>query len=161
GIRVATVTGVQTCALPIFLVREGHLDIVQAHAPQRLEVLAAHVRADEDAAAAQCLGALGEHRPRRDRGPDRRAALEVERGPAARRAHRYVRDVLADRRADERNERAVIGYGGGDEVVGVQRGRLVGGRAAAEERVLARPKVYRSGALSGVAWAGRGVPGRG
>src|SRR5439155_907074 len=64
--------------------------------------------------------------------------FEAERGAAAGRAHREVRDVLADCRSDERDQGAVVGHGRGDEVVGVQRGRGVGaGRAAEEQRVLA------------------------
>src|SRR6266496_4934320 len=68
----------------------------------------------------------------------RDAPFEPKRRTAAGRAHGQVRDVLADGRPDEGNERAVVRHGRGDEVVGVQRrGRVGTGRAAEEERVLA------------------------
>src|SRR5882672_9161016 len=83
------------------LVGEGHLDTVEAHAPQRLEMQAVDVGSDEDAPAAERLGALAEHRARGSRGGDGDAGFEAERRAAAGRAHREVRDVLADGRADE------------------------------------------------------------
>src|SRR2546422_2370615 len=95
GIRDVAVTGVQTCALPIY-------------------------------------------RPGGERGPDRDAAFEAKRRAAARRTHRDVRDIAADRVTDERDEGAVLRPGGGDEVVRMQRGgRVRAGCAAEEERVLA------------------------
>src|SRR2546430_11296711 len=47
------------------------------------------------------LGAFAEHRARGARRRDGNTAFEAERGAATGRAHREVRDVLADRRSDE------------------------------------------------------------
>src|SRR5213078_1713120 len=80
------------------------------------------------------VAAFAEHRSGGPRRRDRHTAFEAERRAAAGRAHREVRDVLADRRPDERNQRAVVAHGGGDEVVRVQRGRRVGAGGAAEEQ---------------------------
>src|SRR5882762_9969594 len=119
------------------LVRERHLDVVQAHAAQRLEVEAIDVGADEHPAAAERGSPLAEDgagRARRGNGDPR---FEPEGRAAAGGADGEVADVLADRRADERNEGAVVRVGRRNEVIGMERGRRIGaGRPAEEQRVL-------------------------
>ena len=71
----------------------------------------------------------------------RHAALEAEGLAAARRADRDAADALAERVADERDERSVLGARRRDEVLAVhlERGRVVRvARAGEEERLLAR-----------------------
>ena len=63
--------------------RERHLDVVQVDAPQRLEVEAVDVRADEHAAATEGRGPLTEHGAGRPRCRNRHPGFEPKRRAAA------------------------------------------------------------------------------
>src|SRR5438105_7321997 len=89
-------------------VRERHLNVVQTDAAQRLEVQVIDVGPDEHSATAECRGTLAEHGAGGARRRHRNPSLEAKSGPAARRTHGKITDVLADRRTDERNQRAVV-----------------------------------------------------
>src|SRR5204862_3070179 len=95
---------------------------------------AVHVDADEHAAAAEGRGSLAEHgtgRPGRGNWDPR---FEPEGRAAARRADGEVADVLADRRADERNEGAVVRVCRRNEVIGMQRGGRIGACRPSQEQ---------------------------
>jgi hypothetical protein len=97
-------------------VAEGEVEIVEPETPDALEMLTGDVDPDEKASSAQRLGPLGEDGARRRRGLHGDPALEPVGDAARRRADRDVRDGLADRSLDERDDPSRSGSLRRDEV---------------------------------------------